>query len=211
MKILQINTSAKTADSNSSTLARMISDRLFEIGLADSIDVLELAKTPHPPLDSFALGALFSPQDTLSDEQKSRVALDDALIDRTVSADILVIGVPMYNFGVSTQFKSWIDAIVKAGKTFRYTDKGPEGLIKGKKVYVALARGGKIFRDSRRYASPLHQKNTFIHWFVGYRIFPCRRNGTRRGLGERRLFQSSKGYRTTPSMKIRGTGIFCKS
>ncbi|MDE2585336.1 MAG: NAD(P)H-dependent oxidoreductase, partial [Betaproteobacteria bacterium] len=57
------------------------------------------------------------------------------------------LGVPMYNFGVPVQLKSWIDAIARAGVTFRYTEKGPEGLIKGKKVYVALARGG-LYRDT---------------------------------------------------------------
>jgi len=60
---------------------------------------------------------------------------------------VLVLGVPMYNLGVSVQFKSWIDAIARAGVTFRYTEKGPEGLLTGKKVYVALARGGR-YRDS---------------------------------------------------------------
>ena len=56
---------------------------------------------------------------------------------------MIVIGVPMYNFGVPAQLKNWIDAIARAGVTFRYTEKGPEGLLKGKKVYVALTRGGK--------------------------------------------------------------------
>ena len=75
------------------------------------------------------------------------VALDDALIAEVMEADVIVLGVPMYNLGVPVQLKCWIDAIARAGTTFRYTDKGPEGLIKGKKVYVALARGGR-YRDT---------------------------------------------------------------
>jgi FMN-dependent NADH-azoreductase len=59
------------------------------------------------------------------------------------AADVLVIGVPMYNFGISTQLKNWIDAIARAGVTFRYTENGPEGLLKGKKVFIAFARGGR--------------------------------------------------------------------
>jgi FMN-dependent NADH-azoreductase len=69
--------------------------------------------------------------------------LDDALISQVQAADVVVLGVPMYNFGVPVQLKNWIDAISRSGVTFRYTAQGPEGLLKGKKVYVALTRGGK--------------------------------------------------------------------
>ena len=65
------------------------------------------------------------------------------MIAEIQAADFVVLGVPMYNFGVSAQLKNWIDAISRAGVTFRYSEKGPEGLLKGKKVYVALTRGGK--------------------------------------------------------------------
>jgi len=69
--------------------------------------------------------------------------LDDALIAEVQAHDAIVLGVPMYNFGVPVQLKNWIDAIARAGVTFRYTAEGPEGLLKGKTVYVALARGGR--------------------------------------------------------------------
>ncbi len=65
------------------------------------------------------------------------------MIAEIQAADIVVLGVPMYNFGVSAQLKNWIDAISRAGVTFRYSEKGPEGLLKGKKAFVALTRGGK--------------------------------------------------------------------
>ena len=107
----------------------------------------DLAVTPHPVLDEAALGALFTPVDQRSPEQAARVALDDALIAEIQAHDTLVLGVPMYNFGVPVQLKSWIDAIARTGVTFRYTETGPEGLLKGKKVYVALARGG-LYRDT---------------------------------------------------------------
>ena len=103
----------------------------------------DLADTPHPVLDEAALGALFTPADQRTPEQAARVALDDALIAEIQAADVVVLGVPMYNFGVPAQLKNWIDAISRAGVTFRYTANGPEGLLKGKKVYVALTRGGK--------------------------------------------------------------------
>ena len=75
------------------------------------------------------------------------IARSDALIAELQAAGALVLGVPMYNLGVPVQFKNWIDAICRAGVTFHYTANGPEGLVKGKKVYVALARGG-IYRDT---------------------------------------------------------------
>lgn len=71
------------------------------------------------------------------------MAREDALIAEVQGADVVVLGVPMYNFGVSAQLKNWIDAIARAQVTFRYTASGPEGLLPGKKVYVALTRGGK--------------------------------------------------------------------
>ena len=100
------------------------------------------------PIDpESALGALFTPADKRSPEQEARVALDDALIAELKAADVVVLGVPMYNFGVPTQLKNWIDAIARAGVTFKYTDKGPVGLVQGKKIYVALTRGG-LYRNT---------------------------------------------------------------
>ena len=147
MKILQINTSARSAGANSTRLADSITARLKARNPAAAIELRDLAANPHPVLDEAALGALFTPAEHRTAEQAARVALDDALIAQLQAADVIVLGVPMYNFGVPVQLKTWIDAIAKAGTTFRYTENGPEGLIKGKKVYVALARGG-IYRDT---------------------------------------------------------------
>ncbi len=90
---------------------------------------------------------MFTPAEQRTLAQATRVALDDDLIAELQAADILVLGTPMYNFGVSVQLKTWIDAVARVGVTFRYTEHGPEGLLKGKKVYVALARGGR-YRDN---------------------------------------------------------------
>ena len=147
MKILQINSSARSAGANSTRLADSITARLKAANPAAVVELRDLAATPHPVLDEAALGALFTPAEQRTPEQAARVALDDALIAQVQSADAIVLGVPMYNFGVPVQLKTWIDAIARAGVTFRYTENGPEGLLKGKKVYVALARGG-IYRDT---------------------------------------------------------------
>ena len=147
MKILQINSSARSAGANSTRLADSITARLKAANPAAVVELRDLAANPHPVLDEAALGALFTPAEQRTPEQAARVALDDALIAQVQSADAIVLGVPMYNFGVPVQLKTWIDAIARADVTFRYTENGPEGLLKGKKVYVALARGG-IYRDT---------------------------------------------------------------
>jgi FMN-dependent NADH-azoreductase len=143
MKILQINSSARRDASHSSRLAARLVERLRETDPESTLTVRDLNDVPHPVLDEAALGALFTPADQRTLEQAARVALDDALIAELQAADVVVLGVPMYNFGVPAPLKNWIDAISRAGVTFRYSENGPEGLLKGKKVYVALTRGGQ--------------------------------------------------------------------
>lgn len=146
MNILQVNSSARIDGSHSTRLASALVERLRERHPQARVTVRDLARTPHPVLDEAALGALFTPAEQRTPEQVARVALDDALIAEIQAADVVVLGVPMYNFGVPAQLKNWIDAISRAKVTFQYTEKGPEGLLKGKKVYVVLTRGG-IYRN----------------------------------------------------------------
>ncbi len=147
MHILQINASARRDGANSTRVANQITARLQAANPGAILTLRDLAVTPHPLLDEAALGALFTPAASRSPEQAARVALDDALIAEIQAHDTIVLGVPMYNFGVPVQLKSWIDAIARAGVTFRYTASGPEGLLTGKTVYLALARGG-LYRDT---------------------------------------------------------------
>jgi len=147
MNILQVNSSARTVGSHSTRLANDIVQRLQAAKPSAALTVRDLGRNPHPALDEAALQALFTPAEQRSPEQAARVAQNDALIAELEAADVLVMGVPMYNFGVSAALKSWIDAVARAGVTFKYTDKGPVGLLQGKKVYVALARGG-LYRDT---------------------------------------------------------------
>ena len=147
MKILQVNSSARTDASHSTRLASAIVQRIRAENPGATLTVRDLLRIPHPPLDEFALGALFTGSEQRTGEQAARVKLDDVLIAEIQAADVVVVGVPMYNFGIPSQLKNWIDAISRAQVTFRYTDKGPEGLLKGKKLYVALARGG-VYRNT---------------------------------------------------------------
>ena len=162
MNILQINASARSAGANSTRLANDVTARLLAQNPNASVELRDLASDPHPVLDEPALGALFTPAENRTPEQSARVALDDALIAQVQSADALVLGVPMYNFGIPVQLKTWIDAISRAGVTFRYTANGPEGLLTGKKVYVALARGG-LYRDT-----PADSQVPYLKAFLGF-------------------------------------------
>jgi len=147
MNILQVNSSARTEGSHSTTLASALVERIRADNPGAAVTVRDLARTPHLPLDESALQALFTPADKRTPEQAARVAQDDILISEVQAADVVVLGVPMYNFGVPGQLKNWIDAISRAQVTFRYTANGPEGLLKDKKVYVALTRGG-VYRNT---------------------------------------------------------------
>lgn len=157
MKILQINSSARRlqADGQGSDSTRLanelVAGLLAQRAVAEPahpgahVELLDLAQTPHPALDEAALQALFTPAEQRSPAQAERVALDMGLVEQLRRADVLVLAVPMINFGVPALLKNWIDAVAKAGVTFRYTANGPEGLLTGKKVYVLLTRGG-IYR-----------------------------------------------------------------
>lgn len=151
MNILQVNTSARRyangEGSQSTRLANELAGRLAAANPGAGVTLRDLTADPHPVLDERALGALFTPAEQRTPEQAARVALDDALIAEAQAADVIVLAVPMYNFGVSVHLKNWIDAIARAGVTFRYTAQGPEGMLKGKKVYAVLTRGGK-YRDT---------------------------------------------------------------
>ncbi len=150
MNILQINSSARSwANGQGSQSTRLANELVGELRAAHpaaTLTVRDLTANPHPALDEATLGALFTPADARSAEQHARVALDTALIAEVQAADVIVLGVPMVNFGITSQLKNWIDAIAKAGVTFKYTATGPVGLVEGKKVYAVLTRGG-VYRD----------------------------------------------------------------
>lgn len=139
MNLLQID-SAITGD-NSVTrqigIAIVETARRANPGL--NVTYRDLAADPIPHLDGSAMGKLRGGQGEANDPE---VLLNTMLVEELLAADIVVIGAPMYNFSVPSQLKAWIDRVAVPGKTFRYTENGPQGLAGGKKVFVASARGG---------------------------------------------------------------------
>ncbi|HEY0916164.1 MAG TPA: FMN-dependent NADH-azoreductase [Solimonas sp.] len=136
--ILQINTSLNGENSQSSRLAA----RFVAAQDGARVTVRDLAGEPVPHLDGARFGAFIAKPEERTAEQQAVVAYSDALIAELKRADVIVLGLPLYNFGVPSQLKSWIDHVARAGQTFRYTANGPEGLVKGKKAYVFATRGG---------------------------------------------------------------------
>lgn len=147
MTILHIDASINGENSASRAISRSIVDQLtIEHGGANLV-YRDLAAEPLPHLTLAAFA-------------------DTSVLDEFMSADTVVIGAPMYNFTLPTQLKTWIDRIVIAGTTFRYTANGPEGLATGKRVIVALARGG--FYDAGSPASALEHLETYLRGIFNF-------------------------------------------
>ncbi|HWX12022.1 MAG TPA: NAD(P)H-dependent oxidoreductase [Trinickia sp.] len=140
--ILQLNSAARSQGANSTLLANELTAKLQSAHKGAKVVVRDLLADALPHLDDTVLGAFFTPADQRTPEQAAIAARSDALVAELQAADTIVIGAPMYNFGVSTQLKAYFDWIARAGVTFRYTANGPEGLVTGKKAFIVTARGG---------------------------------------------------------------------
>ncbi|QKH35000.1 NAD(P)H-dependent oxidoreductase [Achromobacter pestifer] len=144
MKTLVILSSILGDRSNSKQLADHLINRVKASNPAAAIKVRDLGAQPIPYFDGNTAGALFTPADARSLDQQRLVEMSDALVAELMEADRIVFAVPVYNFNMPAQFKSYLDHLARAGITFRYTAEGvPEGLVKGKQVFVLTARGGK--------------------------------------------------------------------
>jgi len=108
----------------------------------------DLTADSMPHLSATTLSATMTPIAGLSDAQRAGLAFADALIEEIEAADTIVLAVPMYNFSIPSTLKAWIDHITRAGRTFRYGAAGPEGLLKGKKVFIVTGRGGVYSGES---------------------------------------------------------------
>lgn len=135
--VLRIDASARITGSESRALTSRIVERLAP----DTIIHRDLA-VPIPAISEAWLAAGATPEAERTDAQHEMLALSHQLIDEIKAADTLVIGTPIYNFGVPASLKAWIDQIARAGITFRYTETGPKGLLTGKRAIVAIASGG---------------------------------------------------------------------
>ncbi len=142
MKILRLITSFRGKDSQSFQLGNFIIEKLKSQDATAEILIRNLAKDETPHLSDVHINSFITPVKDLSDELQKAVQYCNNAIDELVKSDVVVMDVPMYNFGIPSSLKAWIDQITRAGITFRYTENGPVGLVKNKKVYLAIASGG---------------------------------------------------------------------
>lgn len=161
-KLLQLKTSLFANQGQSSQLSDAFVTAWQLSHPGSMVSVRDLAVDPVPHLDGAGFQAFLSKPEERSAAQAAKVAYSDTLIGELQAADVLVIGLPMYNLGIPSTLKAWIDHIARAGVTFRYTANGPEGLLTGKKAYVFATRGG-------RYAGTAFDTQTdFVRNFLGF-------------------------------------------
>lgn len=160
--VLHIDASASGQNSESAQLSADFVAQWKARHPADQIFRRDIVTQPLPHLDQALLGALFTPQEQRSPEQVQQAARVDELVEEFLTADVLVLGVPMYNFGIPSTLKVWVDHIAQAGRTFRYTEQGPEGLAGGKQVFILSTRGG-IYEDS-----PLDHQVAYLRTLFGF-------------------------------------------
>lgn len=139
-KLLVLDSSALGASSVSAQLSRDFVASLRAAAPSVSITHRDLDANPLPHLTNARVGGLGGKGET--PEAQAMTALSDTLIAELKAADVLVIGAPMYNFGITTMLKAWFDHVLRAGVTFNYTAEGPKGLMTGKRAVIIETRGG---------------------------------------------------------------------
>jgi len=142
MNILYLTSSSRGSESYSKRVGQNVLDELLARDPAATITVRDLAREPLPHIGDDFVAAIRSPNGPQTDEQRALLAQSDVLVDELFAADVIVIAAPMINFTIPSNLKTWVDYVARAGRTFRYSEKGPEGLVTGKQVIVVAARGG---------------------------------------------------------------------
>jgi FMN-dependent NADH-azoreductase len=161
--LLQVNASISNGNGQSSQLADQFVAAFRRRHPGARIVKRDVAAAePVPHLNAERFGAFITAPAERSAAQHAVVAYSDTLIEELKQADVIVIGLPMYNFGVPSQLKAYFDHIARAGVTFKYTDKGPVGLLTGKKVFVFAARGGVYA------GTPLDTQTSYVRDFLRF-------------------------------------------
>jgi FMN-dependent NADH-azoreductase len=142
MNVLQIDSSVLSASSISRQLTKSIVENLQQQNAGLKLTYRDVSTNPINHLSSEILTSRFIDASEWSDLQKAETALNEELLNELFAADVLVIGAPMYNFAIPTQLKSWLDRVLVAGRTFKYTEQGPVGLLQNKRAIIASSRGG---------------------------------------------------------------------
>ena len=160
-RILFIHSSLFGDDSASTKIAQSLVERIIADNPGSDVTRIDLANNALPHLDADEFNSWLIPVDQRDEHQKLLATRSDKLIDQLLSHDTLVLAVPMYNMGIPSTLKAWIDRVTRAGKTFRYTNEGPVGMINDMHAYLVFARGG-IYRDT-----PLDTQTAYLTSVLG--------------------------------------------
>jgi FMN-dependent NADH-azoreductase len=163
MSQILLITSSPRVESYSTRVARTLAEKLAARTGAN-LTVRDLRREPLPHIDDTFAVARNTPPNLLTDVQRSALSLSDRLLAELFAADTLIVAAAMINFGIPSTLKAYIDYVVRPGVTFRYGEKGPEGLVKGKKAYLVVARGGV-------YSGPMQALNfqdTYLRTTLGF-------------------------------------------
>jgi len=160
--LLQINSSIFSSGGQSSRLAERFVAAWRAANPGAIVTVRDLASEPVPHLDAARFGAFIAKPEERTAEQQATANYSDTLIAELKRADVIVLGLPLYNFGLPSTLKAYFDHIGRAGHTFMYTEKGPVGLLSGKKAYVFAARGG-LYQGTAR-----DTQTAYVRDFLGF-------------------------------------------
>ncbi|NGY05148.1 FMN-dependent NADH-azoreductase [Solimonas terrae] len=160
--LLQIKTSVFSDHGNSTKLANEFVAGWQKANPDGRVVVRDLATEPLPHLSAERVQAFFTPAAQRTAEQQAHSSASEELIDELKAADVVVLGLPLYNFGVPSTLKAYFDHLARNGISFRYTANGPEGLIADRKVYVFAARGG-FYKDT-----PADSQTPFVKAFLNF-------------------------------------------
>jgi FMN-dependent NADH-azoreductase len=162
-RVLVIESSARQQGSVSRELTQQFIANWKAANPADQIQVRDVAANPLPHLDLTLLGGWMTPAEQQSEAEKAALVRSNELTDELLAADVLVLAAPMYNFAIPSTLKAWLDHVLRAGVTFKYTETGPQGLLTGKRAIVLTARGGIYAGSALDHQEPyLRQALAFI-------------------------------------------------
>lgn len=159
--ILHIKASIRGDESVSNALGNRLVERLVAAG-GGSVTTRDLAAEPLPFVSAERFAANLAPADARTPEQAELAAISDTLIAELEAADTIVISSPVYNFGVPASLKAWADLVARAGRTFKYTENGPVGLLTGRKAHITIASGGTPIGSDIDFMSP------WLTFFLGF-------------------------------------------
>lgn len=153
LKVLEVSASARSTTSASRELSRNLIEAMDD-RYGNVRTVRRDLRQGIPFVDEAWIEANITPEESRTDRHRDALAFSDSLVAELKAADILVIGVPLYNFSIPASLKAWIDMVSRARLTFRYTENGPKGLLEGKKAYLVVATGGVPVGSPMDFATP---------------------------------------------------------